>query len=81
MNQVQPVDTLSFETALEELEKIVRSLESGAAPLEESISTYERGVALKKHCEKKLAAAQMKIEKISINQDGSVSAAPFTEET
>lgn len=81
MTQTQPVENLSFENALDELEKIVRSLESGSAPLEESISTYERGVALKKHCEKKLADAQMKIEKISINQDGSVSAQPFSEET
>ena len=79
MTEKQSVESLSFETALTELEQIVRSLESGSAPLDESISTYERGVALKKHCEKKLADAQMKIEKISINQDGSTKAEPFSE--
>ncbi|MCB9963653.1 MAG: exodeoxyribonuclease VII small subunit [Rhodospirillales bacterium] len=81
MNQIQSIDTLSFEDALSELEKIVRALETGAAPLEESISTYERGVCLKQHCEKKLADARMKIEKISIAADGSVTSQPFTEET
>ena len=80
MNEMHPVDSLSFEAALAELEKIVQMLESGSAPLDESISTYERGVALKKHCEKKLADAQMKIEKISVSQDGQVSAQSFREE-
>ena len=81
MMNTQSVDSLSFEAALEELEKIVRALETGSAPLEESISTYERGVALKKHCEKKLSEAQMKIEKISVAQNGEISSQPFTEET
>lgn len=81
MNQGQPIDTLSFEQALSELEKIVHALETGAAPLDESIATYERGVNLKQHCEKKLADARMKIEKISISADGTVATQPFTEET
>ena len=81
MMNTQSVDSLSFEAALEELEKIVRALETGSAPLEESISTYERGVALKKHCEKKLSEAQMKIEKISVAQNGEISSQSFTEET
>lgn len=71
------VDTMSFETALAELETIVGSLESGKAPLEESISSYERGIALKKHCEKKLGEAQEKIEKISIGNDGTPTTEPF----
>ena len=68
---------LSFEQALGELEKIVTSLESGKAPLEESITSYERGIALKKYCEKKLSEAQEKIEKITIDADGKPKAEPF----
>lgn len=63
---------LSFEQALAELEKIVGELESGQAPLERSIDIYERGAALKAHCEKKLEAARLKVEKIVLGQGGSV---------
>lgn len=71
------VDTLSFEAALSELEGIVRDLETGKAALEDSISAYERGVALKTHCESKLRDAQAKIEKIMIGPDGKITTAPF----
>ncbi len=71
------LESLSFEQALEELEGIVRDLETGKAPLEESIGAYERGIALKTHCEKKLKEAQSKIEKITISADGSVKTEPF----
>lgn len=71
------IGDLSFEQALSELESIVQDLESGKAALEDSISSYERGTALKKHCEKKLQEAQMKIEKISVNGDGQVKTVPF----
>lgn len=71
------LESLSFEQALEELEGIVRDLETGKAPLEESIGAYERGIALKTHCEKKLKEAQSKIEKITISADGSVKIEPF----
>lgn len=71
------IESLSFEEALQELETIVGSLESGSAPLEKSIESYERGMALKQHCEKKLSAAQEKIEKITIQPDGSVSSEPI----
>lgn len=77
MAQNSALDTLSFEQALIELETIVRDLETGKAPLEESIGAYERGIALKTHCEKKLKEAQSKIEKITLQPDGSVGAAPF----
>lgn len=73
----QPVDNLSFEAALQELEGIVKELESGKAPLENSITAYERGVALKKHCEKKLREAQEKIEKITINENGEPDTTPL----
>ncbi|HEU4839463.1 MAG TPA: exodeoxyribonuclease VII small subunit [Micavibrio sp.] len=77
MSQSQPLEKLNFEAALAELEGIVRSLESGKAPLEESISAYERGVALKNHCEKKLAEARLKIEKITLSPDGTAGTEPF----
>lgn len=61
---------MSFEEALAELEGIVRELEGGDAKLEEAIGSYERGAALKKHCEAKLRDAKAKIEKISIGGSG-----------
>ncbi len=73
------INTMSFEEALGELETIVGQLENGSAPLEQSITSYERGVALRKHCEQKLGAAQEKIEKITIGANGDVSTAPFDE--
>ncbi len=64
------IASLSFEKALAELEDIVQKLEGGGAALEESIALYERGAALKAHCEKTLKAAQEKIEKIVVGSDG-----------
>jgi len=64
-----PAD-LSFEDALAQLEKIVSELESGQAPLERSIEIYERGAALKAHCEQRLKAAQLRVEKIVVGADG-----------
>ncbi len=60
------IKAMSFETALKELETIVGKLESGQAPLAESIAIYERGEALKAHCEALLKAAEMRIEKITL---------------
>jgi len=73
MTDTKPIDTLSFEDAMTELETIVKGLESGQAKLDDSISSYERGTALKNHCEKLLKDAQLKVEKISLAPDGSVS--------
>ncbi|MEQ1929170.1 MAG: exodeoxyribonuclease VII small subunit [Parvularculaceae bacterium] len=70
------IATFSFEKALAELEEIVSKLESGNAPLEESIALYERGAALKAHCEQKLKSAQEKIEKIVVSETGQVRAEP-----
>jgi exodeoxyribonuclease VII small subunit len=64
------VKTMSFEKALEELELIVGTLESGRAPLAESIAIYERGEALKSHCETLLKTAEARIEKITLSRDG-----------
>ncbi len=70
------VNGLSFEEALAELEDIVRQLESGDVALERSIEIYDRGAKLKAHCEKKLQAAQLKVEKIVLSADGGVDAEP-----
>ncbi len=67
---VDEIKGMSFEQALSELETIVGKLESGQAPLEQSISIYERGEALKSHCESLLKKAEARIEKISLNKDG-----------
>ena len=64
------IDALSFEAALAELEKIVRTLEQGQAPLDESIELYQRGDRLKRHCEARLKAAQARIEQIAFGTDG-----------
>ena len=64
------IDSLSFEAALAELEKIVKTLEQGQAPLDESIELYQRGDRLKRHCEARLKAAHARIEQISIGADG-----------
>lgn len=67
---------LSFEDALAELEKIVQTLERGDAPLEDSIALYERGAALKAHCEAKLKSAQEKVEKIVLDESGTPKTQP-----
>jgi len=64
------IKALSFEQALAELEKIVAELESGQAPLERSIEMYERGALLKAHCEARLQAAQLRVEKIVVGANG-----------
>jgi exodeoxyribonuclease VII small subunit len=64
------VDEMSFEEALAELETIVRTLEQGSAPLDQSIELYQRGDRLKRHCEARLKAAQMRIEQIALGPDG-----------
>ena len=62
----------SFEKALKALETVVKQLEEEKLPLEEAIQAYEKGVALKKHCEEKLQQAKMKIEQISEEDSGSL---------
>lgn len=66
----EDISGLSFEAALQELEQIVRTLEAGSAPLDESIALYQRGDALKRHCEARLKAAQERIEQIALGPDG-----------
>ena len=64
------VEKMSFEEAMKELEAVVARLESGDAPLEDSIQLYERGAALKEHCQKKLSEAEEKVAKITLGPDG-----------
>jgi exodeoxyribonuclease VII small subunit len=66
------IQAMGFEEALEELEGIVRQLEAGRFRLDESISAYERGAALKRHCEAKLSEAKAKVEKIALAADGTL---------
>jgi exodeoxyribonuclease VII small subunit len=63
---------MSFEDALRALEEVVRKLEGGDVPLDDSISLYERGEELRKHCQARLDAAQARIEKIVQKADGTV---------
>ncbi len=64
------VGQLSFERAIEELETIVRRLEEGKVPLEESVAIYERGEALKRRCEDLLRQAEARVEKITLDASG-----------
>ena len=64
---------MSFEAALKELETIVARLEQGEVDLEDSIALYERGQALKSHCEAKLKAAEGRLEKLVLGSAGPTS--------
>jgi len=69
-NTPAKIADMNFETALAELERIVDQLEGGNVPLDKSIAIYERGKALKDHCEKLLKDAEARIEKITLKSDG-----------
>lgn len=79
MSETEPaISAMSFEDALRALEEIVRKLESGEVPLDETIALYERGEELRKHCQARLDAAQARIEKIVAGPDGKATATqPF----
>lgn len=64
------IAALPFERALAELEEIVKQLEGGRVPLEDSIAIYERGEALKRHCESLLKRAEARIERVTLGPDG-----------
>lgn len=72
MTEEQNIKDLSFEEALMQLENLVRELESGRIKLDDAVAAYERAVNLKKLCEAKLKAAQLKIEKIEISPEGEI---------
>ena len=64
------ISDLSFEAAMAELERVVRALEGGQVALEDSIALYERGAALKAHCETKLKEAEEKVAQITLDSNG-----------
>ena len=72
-----PIEQMTFESALRELEGIVARLEQGDVDLEDSIALYERGQALKAHCEQKLRFAESRLEKIVQAPKGTVAAEPL----
>ncbi len=77
MEEKEILENLSFEDALIKLEEIVRELESGKIKLDDAVSAYEKAISLKKICTEKLNAAALKIEKIEINKDGSLTTSPL----
>ena len=77
MEEKEILENLSFEDALIKLEEIVRDLESGKIKLDDAVSAYEKAISLKKICTEKLNAAALKIEKIEINKDGSLTTSPL----
>lgn len=66
----KPIEEMSFEEAMAELEQVVSTLEGGQAPLDDSIALYERGAALRKHCEARLKDAELRVRKIIQDADG-----------
>ena len=69
-NDHADVARLAFEKAMEELESIVRRLEEGKVPLEESVAIYERGESLKRRCEELLRQAEARVDKITTDASG-----------
>lgn len=73
-------EKLTFEEALQKLEVMVRELEGGQTKLDDAVEVYEKAMSLKKFCEEKLKAAELKIEKIEADKDGTLCVKPFDEE-
>ena len=69
-NNNTDITKMPFERAIEELESIVKRLEEGKVPLEESVAIYERGEALKSRCEELLRQAEARVEKITLDASG-----------
>ncbi len=69
MNSNELLEKMTFEEAMDELEKIVDALDKGNVSLDEAITAYDRGSALKDHCEKQLNQAKMKVETIQSGQN------------
>lgn len=69
---MQEIESMNFEDALKELETIVRRLEEGKTSLDDAMNAYERGAALRAHCEKKLKDARLRVEQIVVGADGAI---------
>jgi len=72
----ESIEKMTFEEALSELETIVKKIDTGQESLSEAVSSFERGVVLKNHCEKMLKEAKLKIEKVTMTAENKVE---FTE--
>ncbi len=72
MTKSKSIEKISFESALAELEDIVRKIDTGQENLADAVDSFERGVLLKKHCEKMLKDAKLKIEKITSSSEGEI---------
>lgn len=79
MSDTKSIEKMTFEEALEELTSLVRKLDSDQANLTEAIGSFERGVELKNHCEKKLSDARLKVEKIARSANGEITTEEFEE--
>ncbi|MBZ0334457.1 exodeoxyribonuclease VII small subunit [Marinobacter sp. AL4B] len=66
-----------FEKSLDELEKLVRDLEQGELPLEQSLAAFERGIKLTRECQSALKSAEQRVEQLTQNSDGSLETRPF----
>jgi exodeoxyribonuclease VII small subunit len=75
----RPIEAMSFEEAMAELEALVQKLERGQLDLEASIAAYERGTALRRHCAKKLEEAELRVEKLGFDREGRPTLEPFAE--
>ena len=73
MTDTKSIEKMTFEEALDELTNLVGKLDSDQANLSDAINSFERGVALKNYCEKKLREAKLKVEKISESANGEIS--------
>ncbi|MGQ9461648.1 MAG: exodeoxyribonuclease VII small subunit [Candidatus Fervidibacter sp.] len=73
----EPEDELTFEQAMARLEEIVRLLESGELPLDETVRLYEEGQRLRRLCEEKLNLAERRIKMVTFADDGSISVSEF----
>ena len=77
MSKNNVITELPFETAMGELEQIVRQLEAGQGSLSDAITAYERGTALQQHCAKLLEQAELKIQQVAQGADGKLSLQPY----
>ena len=74
-------DLSRFEETLQELETLVRRLEQGEMPLEESLKAFERGVRLTRECQQSLRAAEQRVEQVMENEQGELQQRPFSEDS
>lgn len=72
MTNIKSIEKMSFEEAIAELEQIVRKIDTGSENLADAVSSFEKGVKLKKHCENLLKDAKLRIEKITKNASGAI---------